>query len=475
MENSIHSRRVAPRKLFFVPDNIFDIIRFFVFITTKHIYKEKIVLAKAPKGTSDILPSQIDYWYYLENIIKEVLQNYGYREIRTPAFEYTELFVRGIGATTDIVNKEMFTFQDRKGRSLTLRPEGTAPVVRAYIEHNLKRENPLLKLFYLGSMFRCEKPQAGRYRQFTQFGLEAIGSPLPIIDAEIISASLAIYQKIGLTNLSLMLNSVGCRDCRPKYLAALRNYFLDKKNFLCPDCLLRYERNPLRILDCKKEQCQKIIKKCPSIFDYLCKDCASHFHKLKKYLDSLGIVYQINPLLVRGLDYYTKTAFEIIAGELGAQNAVGGGGRYDYLVEELGGTFTPAVGFAAGMERIIETMIKQNIKIPSWEGIKVFVATTDSSYSVTALEIVNQIRGKGITAEMDFLGKSLKAQMRLANKLKVSYVLLLGQEEWQEKKVTIKDMVNGSQEKIFITEILPYLQSLLLEKEKGKSSEQKFY
>lgn len=420
------------------------------------------MLARLPKGTSDILPSQIDYWYYLENIIKKVLQNYGYREIRTPAFEHTELFVRGIGEATDIVQKEMFTFQDRKGRSLTLRPEGTAPVVRAYLEHNLSRENPLTKLFYIGSMFRCEKPQAGRYRQFNQFGAEAIGSPLPVIDAEIIASSLAVYRQLGLTDLKLMLNSVGCRECRPQYLIALKDYFREKKDLLCADCKQRYEQNPLRILDCKKEQCRIVIKECPSIFDYLCTDCANHFNTLKYYLDSIGITYQINPLLVRGLDYYTKTAFEIVSQQLGAQNAVGGGGRYDYLVEELGGKPTPAVGFAAGIERIIETMVKQNIKVPVWDGIKVFVAVTGQEQIITALSIANQLREKGISSEMDFLGKSLKSQMRTANKLLVPYVLILGPEELKEEKVTIKNMADGAQEEISLDNVLPYLQKCIL-------------
>jgi len=417
------------------------------------------VLSRAPKGTSDILPSQVDYWYYIENIIKEVLQIYGYREIRTPSFEHTELFVRGIGETTDIVNKEMFTFQDRKGRSLTLRPEGTAPVVRAYLEHNMSRENPLVKLFYLGNMFRCEKPQAGRYRQFNQFGLEAIGSQSPLIDAEIIQASLEIYKKIGLTDLKLVINSVGCRECRPKYLEALKEYFKDRKELLCSDCRERYDKNPLRILDCKNKQCQIEIKNSPTIFDYLCEDCREHFQKLKEFLDSIRVVYQVNPLLVRGLDYYTKTAFEIISGELGSQNAVGGGGRYDYLVEELGGKPTPAVGFAAGIERMIATLEKQGVKIPSWEGLKVFVATVSTEDHSSALKIVKQIRENGLSAEMDFLDKSLKAQMRLANKFNVSYVVIVGQEELKEQKVTIKNMSNGQQEKIAISKMLSYIKT----------------
>ena len=415
------------------------------------------MLSRAPKGTNDILPNQIDYWYYVEDIIKDVLQTYGYREIRTPAFEHTELFVRGIGETTDIVNKEMFTFQDKKGRSLTLRPEGTAPVVRAYLEHNLVRENPLVKLFYLGSMFRCEKPQAGRYRQFNQFGLEAIGSQSPLIDAEIIEASLAIYKRLGLSKLNLVINSVGCRECRPKYLSELKGYFQDKKELLCPDCRDRYDKNPLRILDCKNTQCRMQIEKSPTIFDFLCQDCQDHFQRLTEYLDVLGIAYQINPLLVRGLDYYTKTAFEIISGELGSQNAVGGGGRYDYLVRELGGKDTPAVGFAAGIERIIATMEKQEVKIPVWAGIKVFVATVSSEDIPAAYKIINNLRENGISTETDYLNKSLKAQMRLANKLNVSYVLIVGQEELAEQKITIKNMTDGHQQAVPLKEISSYI------------------
>lgn len=420
-------------------------------------HKERNVLSKAPKGTSDILPSQIDYWYHAEKIIKDVLQTYGYREIRTPAFENTELFVRGIGETTDIVNKEMFTFQDRKGRSLTLRPEGTAPVVRAYLEHNLSKENPLVKLFYLGNMFRCEKPQSGRYRQFNQFGLEAIGSQEPLTDAEIIAASLSVYKRLGLKNLSLMVNSVGCRKCRPEYLNALKNYFREKRDRLCADCRERYDKNPLRILDCKKEQCQIEIKNSPSIFDYLCEDCRIHFQKLREYLDHLDISYQVNPLLVRGLDYYTKTAFEIISDELGAQNAVGGGGRYDYLVEELGGKHTPAVGFAAGMERMIATMERQGIQIPQWEGIKVFVAVASSFDIPPAFKIISNLRENGISAEMDFLNKSLKSQMRSANKMNAPFVVIVGQEELKVQKVMIKNMKNGEQEKITIDQICSYV------------------
>lgn len=422
---------------------------------------EKKMLARAPKGTNDILPSQIDYWYYVENRIKKILQNYGYRELRTPAFEYTELFIRGIGETTDIVNKEMFTFNDRKGRSLTLRPEGTAPVVRAFLEHKMSSDQYICKLFYLGSMFRCEKPQAGRFRQFNQFGLEAIGIQEAIIDAEVISASLKVYQELGLRNLDLMLNSVGCGLCRPGYLKVLREYFKERKENLCPDCRERYDKNPLRILDCKNEQCQFEIKGSPSILDYLCDECRNHFHSLGHYLEGLGIKYQINPLLVRGLDYYTKTAFEIISHELGSQNAIGGGGRYDYLVEELGGKPTPAVGFAAGIERIIATMEKQEINIPLWKGIEIFVAHAEEEDIPYTVKITFLLREKGITAEMAYIKKSLKAQMRLANKMNVSFVIIVGQKELKDQQILVKNMQNSKQELVHLDKIVPYLQSAL--------------
>ena len=415
------------------------------------------MLARAPKGTKDILPSEIDSWYYLEDTIKEILQNYCYREIRTPVFEYTDLFIRSIGEATDIVNKEMFTFQDRKGRSLSLRPEGTAPVARAYIEHHIGSQNPVNKLFYLGNMFRSEKPQAGRFRQFSQFGAEALGSALPVIDAEIIAVSLSVCKKIGLSGLDLMVNSVGCRHCRPQYLKVLQDYFRDKRSLLCADCQQRYEKNPLRILDCKNNQCRAIVKDCPSILDYLCEDCADHFHGLKGYLDNLGIPYLVNHLLVRGLDYYTKTAFEIMSDALGAQNAIIAGGRYDYLVEELGGSPTPAVGFAAGMERILLTIEKQGIEVPAWQGIRVFIATTGSEETAYALTLANHLRDEGITVEMDYSAKSLKAQMRMANKLNVPAVLILGSDELKEKKVVVKDMLNGGQEIISVDGILDYL------------------
>ncbi|MEA3454692.1 MAG: histidine--tRNA ligase, partial [Candidatus Caldatribacteriota bacterium] len=320
---------------------------------------------KVPKGTQDILPEDISKWYYIEDIIKEILNKYGYKEIRTPFFEYTDLFVRGIGESTDIVTKEMFTFPDRKGRSLTLRPEGTAPVVRAYLENTMGRTSKVIKLFYLGPMFRCEKPQAGRFRQFNQFGIEIIGTKSSAADAEVIITVLDVYKKLGLKNLEILINSVGCKKCRIDYVQKLKKYLKDKKDFLCSECKERYTKNPLRVLDCKKDSCKRTIEEAPMITENLCQECESHFAQVKSYLDDQKIVFHEDPHLVRGLDYYTKTAFEIISGGLGAQNAIGGGGRYDDLIEELGGKPTPAVGFAAGIERMIIAIDQQKVEWPA--------------------------------------------------------------------------------------------------------------
>ncbi|MGB6371611.1 MAG: histidine--tRNA ligase, partial [Atribacterota bacterium] len=328
---------------------------------------------KVPKGTQDILPEDISKWYYIEDMIKEILSKYGYKEIRTPFFEYTDLFVRGIGESTDIVTKEMFTFPDRKGRSLTLRPEGTAPVIRAYLGNGMDRISKVIKLFYLGPMFRCEKPQAGRFRQFNQFGIEVIGTKSSAADVEVILTVLDVYKKLGLKNLEILINSVGCKKCRVDYVQKLKKYLKDKKDFLCSECKERYKKNPLRVLDCKKDSCKKIIESAPVITENLCQECESHFSEVKSYLNDQKIIFHVEPRLVRGLDYYTKTAFEIISGGLGAQNAIGGGGRYDDLVEELGGKPTPAVGFAAGIERMIIAVDQQKVEWPLKKGVDIFV------------------------------------------------------------------------------------------------------
>ena len=414
---------------------------------------------KVPKGTQDILPEDISKWYYIEDMIKEILSKYGYKEIRTPFFEYTDLFVRGIGESTDIVTKEMFTFPDRKGRSLTLRPEGTAPVVRAYLENRMDRISKVIKLFYLGPMFRCEKPQAGRFRQFNQFGIEIIGTKSSAADAEVILTVLDVYKKLGLKNLEILINSVGCKKCRVDYVQKLKKYLKDKKDFLCSECKERYKKNPLRVLDCKKDSCKRIIEAAPVITENLCQECESHFSEVKSYLDDQKIIFHEDPQLVRGLDYYTKTAFEIISGGLGAQNAIGGGGRYDDLVEELGGKPTPAVGFAAGIERMIMAIDQQKVEWPMEKGLDIFVAKVNEKNKDTAFRLLQKIRNAGLSADMDYSGGSLKSQMRIANKIRTRYTVIIGEEELSKNMVILRNMQTKEQKEVQIDNLIDELSS----------------
>lgn len=414
---------------------------------------------KVPKGTQDILPEDISKWYYVEDMIKEILNKYGYKEIRTPFFEYTELFVRGIGESTDIVTKEMFTFPDRKGRSLTLRPEGTAPVVRAYLENSMGRISKVIKLFYIGPMFRCEKPQAGRFRQFNQFGIEIIGTISPAADAEVIITALDVYGKLGLKNLKILINSVGCKKCRVDYVQKLKKYLKDKKELLCLDCKIRYEKNPLRVFDCKKDGCQKTIEEAPLITENLCQECESHFSEVKSYLDDQKILFYEDPRLVRGFDYYTKTAFEIISGELGAQNAIAGGGRYDDLIEELGGKPTPAVGFAAGIERMIITLDQQKVKLPIKKGLDIFVAKVSEKNQDRSFRLLQKIRNTGLSADMDYSGGSLKSQMRIANKIGARYTVIVGEEELSKNMVILRNMQTKEQKEVQIDNLINELTS----------------
>ena len=408
---------------------------------------------QVPKGTQDILPDDAPKWYYIENKIREVLTKYGYQEIRTPAFEYTELFIRGIGESTDIVTKEMFTFPDRKERSLTLRPEGTAPVVRAYLENKMGRASKVVKLFYIGSMFRCEKPQAGRFRQFNQFGIEVIGTKSPEVDVEVIMAALEIYEKLGLKNLEIVINSVGCKKCRVDYIQKLKKFLRNKKDLLCSECVKRYEKNPLRVLDCKKDSCQKIIETAPMITENLCPECKLHFEEVKSHLDDFKIKYHIDHKLVRGLDYYTKTAFEIVCKGLGAQNAIAGGGRYDDLVEELGGKPTPGVGFAAGIERMIMVMNQQKINWPKPKCIDIFIVKVSAENKDTAFRLLQKIRNSGLSADLDYSNGSLKSQMRIANKIGARYTIIVGEEELSKDMVTLRNMQTKEQKKVKLDEI----------------------
>jgi histidyl-tRNA synthetase len=404
------------------------------------------------KGTHDILPDEVGQWRHVEQTVRQMMASYNYKEIRTPVFEHTELFSRSIGQDTDIVGKEMYTFTDGGRRSLTLSPEGTAPVVRAYIQNNLGAKSPQVKLFYLAPMFRQENPQKGRYRQFHQFGMEALGSMDASQDAEIIALAMGIYDQLGLGSLSLRLNSVGCRACRPGYRDVLRSYIKERLEYLCSDCRQRYDQNPLRVLDCKESSCREQTGDVPLMSDHLCSECRQHFERVQQLLGGLDIDYVLDGRLVRGLDYYTKTAFEVLSGELGAQDALGGGGRYDDLVEMLGGEPTPAVGFAAGIERLILVLSQRGSLPKTPETLDLFTVALGPEAQEAALKILAELRRRRIQADTDFLGRSMRAQLRVANRLGARFVLIIGEQELEKKKLVLKDMQGGQQEEIDLDE-----------------------
>ncbi|NLN17373.1 MAG: histidine--tRNA ligase [Firmicutes bacterium] len=418
----------------------------------------------APRGTKDILPGEVEKWQYMEDIVRRVCAGYGYREIRTPLFEHTELFQRGIGEATDIVEKEMYTFTDRGGRSITLRPEGTAPVVRAYLEHKLYGSAQPVRLFYLGPMFRYERPQAGRYRQFHQFGVEALGSQDPLMDTETILVALTIFEELGLENLHIELNSMGCPQCRPRYREGLKDYLKGRLDGLCSVCQTRYELNPVRILDCKEDACRKELEGVPEIGDYLCPECRGHFELVQRYLTSLGRSFSLNPRLVRGLDYYTKTVFEVIAPGMGAQNAVAGGGRYDGLAEECGGRETPAVGFAAGMERLLLALESQGKELPLPRELDAFVAVVGDSARTMGLKVAVALRQRGFKAAMETEGRSLRAQLKAADRLLVKHVVIIGEEELGRSAAIIRNMEDGGQQEVPLEQLLEAPERLLLQK-----------
>lgn len=398
---------------------------------------------KAPRGTEDILPGQIEKWQRIEQTARELFLLYNYREIQTPLFEDTRLFQRSIGESTDIVEKEMYTFLDKKGRSLTLRPEGTAPVVRAYLEHKLYARGGVNKFFYVGPFFRYERPQAGRKREFYQIGVEAIGSDSPALDAEVINLSLHFLNSLGLQTLHIALNSIGCSTCQPLYREKLKQFLNEHLEELCDDCRRRTESNTLRVLDCKNEKCLSILKNAPLTLDFLCSACKEHFESVKHLLDMLGIKYEIVSNLVRGLDYYTRTTFEIVDSRLGAQNAVTAGGRFDGLVEEMGGEPTSAVGFAAGVDRIALAMDEEGVKVSDGKRTFAFIAIAGKEYLERGILLLDELRRSGIPAEMDYEGRSLKSQFRVADKLGVKFTMILGQEG-----VTLRDMEKGEQEEV---------------------------
>lgn len=414
-----------------------------------------MVQLKAPKGTRDIFGGEISSWRKIEEAVYDVAQLFGYQEIRTPIFESTELFARGVGEGTDIVQKEMYTFLDKGGRSLTLRPEGTAPVVRAYLEQGLVVRDPRVKWFYLGPMFRYERPQAGRMRQFHQFGFEALGFESPACDAEIIHIAWTIYEKVGLQKISLEINSLGCNLCKPTYIQALKDFLEGKKAELCPNCQERLQKNPLRVLDCKVETCRAIFQSSafPSLQDFLCKHCQKHQEELFKDLTTLRIPFVINPRLVRGLDYYTRTAFEVKTGELGAQDAIGGGGRYDNLAQVLGGQAVPGVGFAAGMERMV-LLLEREMEDGSSSIPPVYLAPVDKEGERHLLALSKHLVGRKIPFYTDFADKTIKYHLKKAQKMGIRWVVILGQEEVQKSVFLLKNMNSGEQLSLSLEELL---------------------
>ncbi len=403
------------------------------------------LLTQAIKGAQDVLPNESGKWQYVESRLIETARLHGYREIRTPVFEHTELFNRSVGDTTDVVQKEMYTFDDNGGRSISLRPEGTAGTVRAYLEHGLHNEALPQKVCYVTSCYRYEKPQAGRLREFHQFGIECFGAAVPAADAEVISLAASAFDALGVKNLSLEINSIGCPECRAKYTAALKDYFHANEGELCGTCRDRLERNPMRILDCKSPICSGIAANAPVVLDYICDDCRVHFDGVKAHLDALGIAYKVNPHIVRGLDYYTRTVFEFVSCDLGAQSTVCGGGRYDGLIAQMGGQQTPALGFGMGLERLLMVMEAQGCAFPEDRRCDVYIAPMGDSASVLASKLCKALRDEGFIAQTDLAGRGLKAQMKYANKIGAHYTVVLGDDEVDSGNAKLKNMDSGEE------------------------------
>ena len=415
---------------------------------------------KAPRGTFDILPEEHAYWKYVEEKAASLCQLYGYRPLSTPVFEDAQVFTKTVAGGTDIVDKEMYIFQDKSGQELALRAEGTAPVCRAYLEHGLFNLPQPVKLYYIGPAFRYERPQSGRYRQHHQFGFEALGEADPALDAEVIAMASQFFHSLGLSQLVIQLNSIGCKVCRPGYLDVLKQHYSGYLDRLCPDCRMRLVKNPLRLLDCKKTSCQEMAEAAPQIADYLCAECQHHFQGVREYLGVLGIPFRFSHRLVRGLDYYTRTVFEVEPRANGGQSTLGGGGRYDDLIEELGGKPTPAVGFATGLERIILNLKKQKRDIPALPGPVVFIASLSGEAKTEAIKLASGLRKTGIAVIMATGDKSLKGQMRQADSLGIAYALILGKQEVSQRNVVWRDMRSGEQKTIPLAEIARFLKHL---------------
>lgn len=412
---------------------------------------------QALKGTHDILPEEVYKWDYMEGVIRKICAKYGYKEIRTPIIEGTELFQRGIGDTTDVVTKEMYTFTDRGNRSVTLRPENTASVVRSYLEHKMYGDQQVHKVFYIGSMFRYDRPQAGRYREFHQFGLEVLGASSPLADAEVIHMAWEIFTTLGLKDLKLHLNSIGDKKCRPVYKEELIKFLEERKDQLCDDCKERLYKNPLRVLDCKEDGVKLATENAPKITDYLCDECNEKFEALKNYLAALGIPFELDPRLVRGLDYYTNTAFEIQYTPLGAQSAICGGGRYDGLVEQVGGPSTPSIGFAIGLERLLLALEMQNLIPVASEKQHVYIAAIGQEAEKAGIQIQTELRNNDFLADMDLQNRSLKSQMKQAGKLNALFTVIIGSNEIESGKAVVKNMEAGTQEEVPFDQVVNYI------------------
>lgn len=411
-----------------------------------------------PKGTKDVLPENAYKWHFIENTVRELARKYCINEIRTPTFEHTELFLRGVGETTDIVNKEMYTFLDKGNRSITLKPEGTAGVARAFVENSLYGQPQPTKMYYITPVFRYEKPQNGRLREHHQFGIEYYGSASPNADIEVMTVASNLFKTLGIGNLILNINNIGCEKCRQNYNNALKEYLRANLDNMCPTCRDRFEKNPLRILDCKEERCIKINENAPIILDYICDDCKAHHEAVCRGLEAMGVEYNVNPRIVRGLDYYTKTVFEFVSNNIGAQGTVCGGGRYNNLVEEVGGKPCPAVGFGMGIERLMLTLENLGLECGTPYVTDVYIAPICDKAQGIYMAIAEKLRSAGLSVDADLMGRSLKAQMKFAGKLNTRYVVILGEEELDNDSCTVKNMMNGESKLLKLDQVIDYIE-----------------
>lgn len=414
------------------------------------------------KGTEDIMPKDSYRWIFLEDIMRRQANAYGYKEVRTPVFEQTSLFARGVGETTDVVQKEMYTFSTKGDESITLRPEGTAGAARAFLEHSVQNDGLPSKQYYLTTCYRYEKPQAGRQREFHQFGIEVFGTQNPSADAEVISLVNGLFEILGLSKIRLEINSIGCPKCRSKYHEKLREYFSQYKDKLCDTCLGRLERNPMRIIDCKSPVCSEIAKDAPKMIDFLCEECEEHFEKVKSYLDIAGVKYEVNPTIVRGLDYYTKTVFEFVSDNIGAQGTVCGGGRYDGLIEELGGQHTPSLGCAMGIERLLLLIESSGVEIPKPDTCDLYIASMGENASLKAFALAEEVRKSGLSAQCDIVGRGLRPQMKFADKIGAKFSVVLGDNEIEENKAEVKNMETGEKTPVSLTDFAKEFEDIMI-------------